>query len=381
MFWKMMCLGVAGGGLLGSAPAWAAVEDAALRCTLINDNAARLACFDTVMAAQLPPAAPIRPLAAPGKAVDVLKTAKASADSASPTVVFSGQSPQEQAILADVGAGAALDAYTPLSSLFDLDQNDEAGILSVRAHRPMYLLPAWYAAHPNRNPSSPTQGPASQYRDQDKNVEAKMQISFKTKVAQDLFRTRADLWFGYTQISNWQVYNGSWSAPFRNTDYEPEVFLTQPVKLDLPGGGKLRMVALGAVHQSNGQTDPLSRSWNRLYAAAGAEWGNLTVLPRLWWRIPEAKGSNDNPDISDYMGYGDVKLQYRFGDRQILGMLGRFNPKSGKGAVQLDYTFPVAGKLKGYVQYFNGYGNNLLDYNHHHNSIGIGEMLNDWDGF
>ena len=113
-------------------------------------------------------------------------------------------------------------------------------------------------------------------------TEAKLQISLKTKVMEDLFRTRADLWVGYTQQSNWQLYNqGEKSAPFRNTDYAPEIFLTQPVKATLPFGGKLRMLGVGYIHQSNGQSRPMSRSWNRIYAMAGMEWGKLTVVPRF----------------------------------------------------------------------------------------------------
>ena len=171
------------------------------------------------------------------------------------------------------------------------------------------------------------------------------------------------------------------SSPFRNTDYEPELFLTQPVKADLPGGGGLRMLGIGAAHQSNGQSDPLSRSWNRIYVMAGMEWGKLTVVPRLWWRIPEKSSDDDNSDINRYMGYGDLHLYYRFNDRQSLGALARYNPASGKGGLQLNYTFPIAGRLKGYVQAFHGYGESLLDYNHKHNSIGLGVLLNDWDGF
>ena len=90
--------------------------------------------------------------------------------------------------------------------------------------------------------------------------------------------------------SDWQIFNqGRKSAPFRNTDYEPEIFITQPVKADLPFGGKLRMVGAGFAHQSNGQSRPESRSWNRVYAMAGMEWGKLTVIPRVWMRASTKK--------------------------------------------------------------------------------------------
>ena len=183
------------------------------------------------------------------------------------------------------------DSYTPLSLMYDLDKNDIRGLLSVREHNPMYLMPVWYNSSPNYYPESPSRGVTTQEKfSEQKRLETKMQVSFKSKIAEDLFKTRADVWFGYTQKSDWQIFNqGRKSAPFRNTDYEPEIFITQPVKADLPFGGKLRMVGAGFVHQSNGQSRPESRSWNRVYAMAGMEWGKLTVIPRVWMRAFDQK--------------------------------------------------------------------------------------------
>lgn len=353
--------------LLLALPAAAAPDAALLACTQIGDPAARLACYDRAAGAHLPPEQPLPAPVADKAAIDLEASAEQSIGQYSPTVVLTVPPTDAE----------APEAYTPLSRAFDLDHNHESGILSVRPHRPIYLLPGWYNHTPNRYPQSPEH--RADQSDQN-HAETKMQISFKTKLAEDLFGTHADLWFGYSQIGHWQVYNGSMSAPFRNTDYEPEIFLTQPVRAGLPGGGRLRMLGIGAVHQSNGQSEPLSRSWNRLYAMAGLEWGKLTVIPRVWWRIPESSRSDDNSDINRYMGYGDLRLQYRFNDRQTLGALARYNPATGRGGLQVDYTFPLAGRLKGYVQGFHGYGESLLDYNHKHNSIGIGVMLNDWDG-
>ena len=210
-----------------------------------------------------------------------------------------------------------------------------------------------------------------------------MQVSFKTKLLEDLFKTRADVWFGFTQKSDWQLWNqGKESAPFRNNDYAPELLITQPVKANLPLGGKLRVAGVGFIHQSNGQSRPQSRSWNRVYGMAGLEWGKLTVIPRVWMRAFDQSGDDDdNPDIMDYMGYGDLKLQYRFNDQQTLSSVLRYNPRSGKGAVEAGYTFPIKGKLKAYVRGFHGYGDSLIDYNHKQTGLGIGLMLKDWDGF
>lgn len=363
-------------------PAAAVANDAALQCTLLQDNALRLACYDKVFAAQLPPEQPLSEHEADGKPqLDVVQSVRQSIGNKEATLVFDTQEGQAEPSqeLADAAA-----AYTPLSQMYDLDANDPHGILTVREHNPMYLMPIWYNSSPNYAPSSPTRGAASQERFSDqKRIETKMQVSFKSKIAEDLFKSRADLWFGYTQKSDWQIYNqGRRSAPFRNTDYEPEIFITQPVKAQLPWGGRLRMLGVGFAHQSNGQSRPESRSWNKVYAMAGMEWGKLTVIPRVWMRLFDSSGKdNDNPDLTKYLGYGDVKLQYRLNDKHNFSTTLRYNPKSGYGAAEAAYTFPIKGKLQGVVRGFHGYGESLIDYNHKQSGIGFGLMFNGWDGF
>lgn len=363
-------------------PAAAVANDAALQCTLLQDNALRLACYDKVFAAQLPPEQPLSEHEADGKPqLDVVQSVRQSIGNKETTLVF--DTPEGQAEPSQELADAAA-AYTPLSQMYDLDANDPHGILTVREHNPMYLMPAWYNSSPNYAPSSPTRGAASQERFSDqKRIETKMQVSFKSKIAEDLFKSRADLWFGYTQKSDWQIYNqGRRSAPFRNTDYEPEIFITQPVKSQLPWGGRLRMLGVGFAHQSNGQSRPESRSWNKVYAMAGMEWGKLTVIPRVWMRLFDSSGEdNDNPDLTKYLGYGDVKLQYRLNDKHNFSTTLRYNPKSGYGAAEAAYTFPIKGKLQGVVRGFHGYGESLIDYNHKQSGIGFGLMFNGWDGF
>jgi len=363
-------------------PAAAVANDAALQCTLLQDNALRLACYDKVFAAQLPPEQPLSEHEADGKPqLDVVQSVRQSIGNEEATLVF--DTPEGQAEPSQELADAAA-AYTPLSQMYDLDANDPHGILTVREHNPMYLMPIWYNSSPNYAPSSPTRGAASQERFSDqKRIETKMQVSFKSKIAEDLFKSRADLWFGYTQKSDWQIYNqGRRSAPFRNTDYEPEIFITQPVKSQLPWGGRLRMLGVGFAHQSNGQSRPESRSWNKVYAMAGMEWGKLTVIPRVWIRLFDSSGKdNDNPDLTKYLGYGDVKLQYRLNDKHNFSTTLRYNPKSGYGAAEAAYTFPIKGKLQGVVRGFHGYGESLIDYNHKQSGIGFGLMFNGWDGF
>ena len=363
--------------LIGLLPVASAFAETAVQCHNLKDDALRLACYDRIFAVRFPDMLGKSGRHETKPVLNLTETVRSSLDKKEAVIVVDEDVPSGDQ------AGATEATYTPLSLMYDLDRNDTRGLLSVREHNPMYLMPFWYNSSPNYSPSSPTRGITEQERfGQQKRAETKLQISFKSKIAEDLFKSRADLWFGYTQKSDWQIFNqGRKSAPFRNTDYKPEIFLTQPVKADLPWGGRLRMLGTGFVHQSNGQSRPESRSWNRIYAVAGMEWGRLTVVPRVWMHVFDQGGDqNDNPDIADYMGYGDVKVQYRLNDRKNVYSVLRYNPKTGYGAVEAAYTFPITGKLKGVVRGFHGYGESLIDYNRKQSGIGFGLMFNDWDG-
>ena len=375
-----------------------------LECTEVQTSAARLACFDKVAEQGKTPSYTMSK-----QPVDLAKTLKTTI-SGKPQVVLAqedideasaaldaeqeqtntslstvGLTKREAKVLEEVGVTQEqIERYSPLSLAYDLDQNSERGTWTVRPYRPTYVLPLFYTFDPNLSPtpSNPDE-PGETFTSNDvRNTELKFQLSLKTKVGEDLFDTNADLWFGYTQESHWQVYNEDNSRPFRATDYQPEIFLTQPVAADLPFGGRLRMLGAGAIHHSNGQDDPLSRSWNRAYLLAGAEWGKLSVVPRLWARINnEDESSEDNPDIEDYMGYGDIKFLYDLpADQSISGTL-RYNPSTNKGAAQIDYIYPLSENVNGMVQLFQGYGESIVDYNHENTSIGFGIVLNDWKGF
>jgi phospholipase A1 len=274
---------------------------------------------------------------------------------------------------------AAASESDRLSERMELEQKDKLGTFLFRPYRPVYVLPLRAISKVNETPTSPnpdnTVTEPLGYDD----IESKFQLSFKTKVWQNIAGSPADLWFGYTQQSYWQVYNKSQSSPFRETDYEPEAFVTVPVDFGKPGF-KLRYVNFGFTHQSNGRPDPLSRSWNRIYAAFGIESGNLVMQVRPWYRIRESAANDDNPDITDYVGRGELALVYRYGSQQF-ALIGRHSLKGGDanhGSLQFEWSFPLAGYLRAHVQAFTGYGESLIDYNHRQTTIGLGVSLAEW---
>jgi phospholipase A1 len=134
---------------------------------------------------------------------------------------------------------------------------------------------------------------------------------------------------------------------------------------------------LGLVHQSNGRAAPLSRSWNRVYAQFGFERGNFTLLAQPWYRLSESAATDDNPDIQDYLGSGDLRLVYADAGH-IYSALGRYSFSGRRGGLELEWAFPLIGPLKGYLQLTTGYGESLIDYNHSQTTIGLGVLLLPW---
>ena len=380
-----------------------------VECTQVQSSAARLACFDQVAQQGTTPSFTMskQPLdlaktfktTVAGKPQVILveegadtngltaqqSTSEALADQSpsNSSLDTVGLTEREAQVLKDIGVTQTdIEKYTPLSLAYDLDQNSERGTWTVRPHNPNYILPLFYTADPNLGPNTPSRPTDPNISNDIRNTELKFQLSLKSKVGEDLFGTNADLWFGYTQQSHWQVYDEDNSRPFRATDYQPEIFLTQPVTANLPFGGRLRMLGAGAIHHSNGKPDPVSRSWNRVYLMGGAEWGKFSVVPRVWARIKNENDSeDDNPDIEDFMGYGDVTFLYDLANQQSISGTLRYNPKTNKGAAQIDYIYPLSKNVNGYVQLFQGYGESLIDYNYENTAIGFGIVLNDWKGF
>lgn len=288
--------------------------------------------------------------------------------------------PDDAPLEARLANAAPAPESSAMSKLWELGATDKRKTFIVRTYLPNFLLPAHFTSNLNRTPHSPTQPASASNRDY-RRVEAKLQISLRAKVVEDLLLPGADLWAAYTQHSLWQLWDSGDSSPFRSTDYQPEMIYVVPVpeKLgQLPFGWNLRMLQLGFAHQSNGQSDPLSRSWNRITLGAGFERGDFSLQVRDNQRI-RIQGKDDNPDLVDYIGRSEIIMAWLPGTSTLsLGL--RTNGHSLKrGSLQMDWTHPVfsdqpAG-LRWYVQFFHGYGETLLDYNHRQSSLGLGLTL------
>ena len=141
------------------------------------------------------------------------------------------------------------------------------------------------------------------------------------------------------------------------------------------------------MHQSNGQSNPLSRSWNRWYLMTGAELGNRWQLHlKAWKRISESAPDDDNPHIQDYIGRGEVKLGWNVNEQNYLGFTARGSLGQGKGSGRIEWLRTLGegwngGKsnLRLHVQLFSGYGDSLVDYNYKRTVLSVGFSLLDFN--
>jgi phospholipase A1/A2 len=274
------------------------------------------------------------------------------------------------------GAGHSL-----LSTYWELDAADKRGTFNYTGYQPNFFLPWQVSSRLNQAPSSPTRGVAiglPRYQ----HVESKLQLSLRTKVAQNLLLPGGDLWVAYTQQSLWQMWNGHESAPLRVTNYQPELIFAAPTPASLQGpwlGWSWRLSQLGLQHESNGQSGALSRSWSRAYVLAGIERGDVVATWRIEQRLDgfEATAKDDNPDIVHFLGRSQVQLGWTPG---LSTASLTWRPSlAGKGSVQLDWTYPLdrskADGMRGYVQLFHGHGATILDYNFRQTTLGLGLSL------
>jgi phospholipase A1 len=334
-------------------------------CTAIQNDAQRLACYDRVTHRD-------ETAAAEQKLAEQRRAEQKQADEGvRKTGVFRQVKPETET--------AAPLPRSLLNSRWELDSDSKLGTFNLRSYQPVYVMPLFATSRQNSLPYSPNPANAVTDRQHLDNIEAKFQLSLKAKVWQGVFDDAGDLWVGYTQSSRWQVYNVPQSRPFRETDYEPEALLVFGTHYHVLGWNG-RLFDIGIDHQSNGRSDPFSRSWNRIVADFGFERDGWMLRLRPWWRIPEARDDDNNPYIADYIGRGEMQLLHFWNDQEFNLTL-RHSLRGGdksRGSARLSWSFPLHGNLRGYVETFSGYGESLIDYNHAATYLGFGLSLLDW---
>ena len=178
-----------------------------------------------------------------------------------------------------------VDTSTPetkslFSSLLDGD------FFGLTPYHENYLLPFSYSKDkPNR--VDPVYGYNSTPNQYNQNMEVVYQLSLKKQITYNLLGLNESILVSYTQKVWWQIYDSS--APFRETNYQPEVFMILPTSDTIDEATGLKVMQIGYLHESNGEEGYRSRSWNRLYATGVWQWDNLFLSTRAWYRIKEER--------------------------------------------------------------------------------------------
>ena len=366
------------------APAIRPSETAWQQCQALSQDAtARLGCFDRWASLQSVPTPRTPAAATPPSVPAVLARASASVPVQTPT----GAAAPPALMVYD----CASSRYSELSRFWELEAGTDCGTFNMRGYNPISL--SWIASSGGN--ALPSQSLTAEVAEAYESKEARIQISVRTKMAQGLLtggreqlQLRDSLWFAYSQQSYWQLFNGGLSRPFRSTDHEPEVTYIYPSRLQLPSGWQLRYTGISAVHQSNGQSQPLSRSWNRTVLMAGFEKGNdYTLQAKFWRRMKEDPANDDNPDIVDLIGRAELAGSWNVDKNNTLGLTVRHALRAdANGSVRFDWyrTLGNGGQPSGksglrfHTRLFTGYGDSLIDYNRRRTVLSLGLSLVEW---
>ena len=198
-------------------------------------------------------------------------------------------------------------------------------------------------------------------------ADAKFQLSIKQRLTKAILPFNTFLMLTYTQKSFWNIYKTS--SPFTDNNYNPGLAIMKPLILDN------RLIGMGSFafeHESNGKDSIDSRSWNYFVISCSYFFNTcFSFQAKAWagWLCEE------NADLFDYRGYGLIAFNYRsLHDRIWISAIINPRKKLGNFNTQLEINLRLASKANQYlfVQWYNGYGESLLEYSQYTTMIRLG---------
>ncbi len=215
-------------------------------------------------------------------------------------------------------------------------------------------------------------GPSVGSRPTSKNTNIKFQISISQRLTRTTLPLGTYLYLFYSQKCFWNILEDS--MPMTDLNFNPGIGLTKPLFVKNRYIGKLTFLI---EHESNGRDSTSSRSWNRVALAANVMvTPNLMVHGKIW--IPIVDGEH-NKDIVDYCGFWQAGAQVLSNNRRFMAGLTMVKRKGWNlnANIMLDLAFRIFKKDNQYLflQFYNGYGEGLLDYNKYHSQIRVGLLI------
>ena len=204
------------------------------------------------------------------------------------------------------------------------------------------------------------------------NSDVKFQISFQQRLTKSVLPGHTYLYLFYTQKAIWHVFRNS--LPFYDLNFNPGIGLSKHIIMKNRLLGKLTLLA---EHESNGRDGIASRSWNKISLAGEAYISPYLMAHAKYW-IPIVDGQY-NRDILRYMGIYQAGFQAKsHDDKWVLDMT--LVKRQGwnlnfNTIVQLGYRINHNSNQFIMLQYYNGYGEHMLDYNQYHSRLRIGLLI------
>lgn len=202
--------------------------------------------------------------------------------------------------------------------------------------------------------------------------DAKFQISFKQRLTRSKLPLNSYLYLTYTQKSFWNIYNES--SPFAETNYNPSIGIGRILII------KNKLISFSALtfdHESNGRDSIYSRSWNRIIGNFILPISKNNIIGLKVW-IPFSY-KTDNPDLLEYVGYGELNFYKKFNSNRVsfdLTIRKGMNWTS-RGSIQTQVFYRLSRKNNQYfmIQFYNGYAENLINYQKYSSMIRFGFVL------
>lgn len=215
-------------------------------------------------------------------------------------------------------------------------------------------------------------GPAIGSRPTNENTNVKFQISVSQRLTRSTLPLGTYLYLFYSQKVFWDVLEKS--LPMTDLNFNPGIGLTKPLFVKNRYIGK---VTLMLEHESNGRDGDASRSWNKISLGANVMIDPMLMVHGKAW-IPIIDGEN-NRDILDYCGLYQVGLQFFSSNRRfnagVTLVKRRGWRQSYNTTIELSYRLWKRDNQFLFLQYYNGYGEGLLEYNKFHSQLRIGIVI------
>jgi phospholipase A1 len=203
------------------------------------------------------------------------------------------------------------------------------------------------------------------------NSNVKFQLSISHRLTKSILPFDTYLFLQFSQKTIWNVLEES--LPMRDLNFNPGIGVGHLIVYRNRYVGKALLML---EHESNGKDSLLSRSWNKVTLGANLMLNHFVdAQVKLWIPIID---SGNNRDILRYNGVGHLGVNYHTADRRFhAGLLTTWRTKSFGFNTQWELSFKMNKMVNQYlfIQYYNGYGENLLDYKQYKSILRAGFVI------